>query len=620
MSVPKINKLIIKNFGCIGDNEVSVDINKIVVIVGANNAGKSTILRAFEVVTDSLRLDLDDFHGKVVIADKTPIIEVHSIVVEENKPGDEWCEKISDTSWLVKEKWCWVSPNVEPKRIGFNVLTNKWSEDKDKEKKPWGLDNVAKSKRPKPHRVNTFDAPAVQAKAIISLLKSYLEEKIKSLKSDETAEKTRYSILVESLNELRKDSKLSQTDSIEQIQKEANEILEKIFPSYGLRISNPELNDEIKIDFLGEDFGLEMGVNGENFFPLEKQGSGTQRTALWTILKLLADRGLKAKAATKGQLFEPLGQNKSHILLIDEPEVSLHPAAVSAARDVLYSLPNNENWQVMLTTHSPHFIDLSKDHTTIIRAEKDAHNNVVATTLYNPEKVKLSDDDKENLKLLNLFDSHISDAFFGGKIMVVEGDTEYSAFHHIINNELAAGNKKYSDIHIIRARGKVTVSSMMKVLNHFKANYYVLHDTDKQKTISKTKDKKRSTETETVYKIIEIANPAWTNNSKISNEFSNNVKVFASIINFEEAYFSEVVNSDKPENCINNLKTNPDLYSTVKQLLDSILEIENVPLPPGAIQWKTIEELDSAVNSWVANISEIHGEGEEETEEEGCTM
>lgn len=612
MTSPKIKKLIIKNFGCIGDNEVSVDINKIVVIVGANNAGKSTILRAFEVVTDSLKLELDDFHGKVVIEGKTPVIEVHSIVVEENKPGDEWCERINDKSWLVKEKWCWSSPNVDPKRIGFNFSAKKWSEEKDKEKKPWGVDNVAKSRRPKPHRVNTFDEPAVQAKAIISLLKSYLEENIKSLKTDESAEKTRYSIIVDSLNELRKDSKLSQTDSIEQIQKEANEILEKIFPSYGLRISNPELNNEIKIDFLGEDFGLEMGVNGGDFFPLEKQGSGTQRTALWTILKLLADRGLKAKSAGRGLLFEELGQNKSHILLIDEPEVSLHPAAIAAARDVLYSLPNNDNWQVMLTTHSPHFIDLSKDHTTIIRAEKDAHNNVVATTLYNPEKVKLSSDDKENLKLLNLFDSHIADAFFGGKIMVVEGDTEYAAFNHIINKELERGSKNYSDIHIIRARGKVTVSSMMKVLNHFKTNYYVLHDSDKPKTISKKKDKKRSNEVETVYKITEIANPAWSNNLKIYNEFSSNVKVFASIINFEEAYFSEVVNSDKPENCIKNLKTNTELYSTVKQLLDSILEIENVPLPPGAIQWKSIEELDSAVKSWEANISEIDGEGEAE--------
>lgn len=39
--IPRSEKLTIKNFGCIGSNEVSVYIDKIVVLVGANNAGKA---------------------------------------------------------------------------------------------------------------------------------------------------------------------------------------------------------------------------------------------------------------------------------------------------------------------------------------------------------------------------------------------------------------------------------------------------------------------------------------------------------------------------------------------------------------------------------------------------
>ncbi len=46
------------------------------------------------------------------------------------------------------------------------------------------------------------------------------------------------------------------------------------------------------------------------------------------------------------------------------------PLAIANARDVLYSLPENNNWQIMIATHSPNFIDLSKDHTTVIRVEK----------------------------------------------------------------------------------------------------------------------------------------------------------------------------------------------------------------------------------------------------------
>lgn len=50
------------------------------------------------------------------------------------------------------------------------------------------------------------------------------------------------------------------------------------------------------------------------------------------------------------------------ILLIDEPEAFLHPPMVRSAREALYDFAeNNENWQVIATTHSPIFIDVSKN-------------------------------------------------------------------------------------------------------------------------------------------------------------------------------------------------------------------------------------------------------------------
>jgi putative ATP-dependent endonuclease of OLD family len=55
--------------------------------------------------------------------------------------------------------------------------------------------------------------------------------------------------------------------------------------------------------------------------------------------------------------------------------------AIANARDVLYSLPENNNWQIMIATHSPNFIDLSKDHTTVIRVEKSLNNDIEASTL-----------------------------------------------------------------------------------------------------------------------------------------------------------------------------------------------------------------------------------------------
>lgn len=334
-------------------------------------------------------------------------------------------------------------------------------------------------------------------------------------------------------------------------------------------------------------------ISGEKF-PLEKQGSGSRRTALWTILKLLADKGIKAKKGNKAQ-HEELGANTSHILLLDEPEVSLHPLAIANARDVLYELPDSDNWQIMIATHSPNFIDLTKDNTTVMRVEKSSCNEIETTTLFSPEQTQLDAIDKENLKLINLFDSHISHAFFGGKILIVEGDTEYAAFNYIRDNESKNGNQVYDDLNIIRARGKVTVASMMKVLNHFKNTYYVLHDSDTPTCKSRRLNKEQSTLKNKVYEIIEITNPAWTNNIKISDQMGDNCKVISSIINFEHAYFSEIISTNKPEHCISKIKSAPEKYDLIKQLLDALLDLNEAVLPEGAVHWSDISELEALI-------------------------
>lgn len=46
---PKLTKLIIRNYRCIGSTPVQIDLNDIVVLVGANNVGKSSILKAYEL-------------------------------------------------------------------------------------------------------------------------------------------------------------------------------------------------------------------------------------------------------------------------------------------------------------------------------------------------------------------------------------------------------------------------------------------------------------------------------------------------------------------------------------------------------------------------------------------
>ena len=62
-----------------------------------------------------------------------------------------------------------------------------------------------------------------------------------------------------------------------------------------------------------------------------------------------------------------------------------------------------------------------------------------------------------------------------------------------------------------------------------------------------------------------------------------------------------MVDKEKPENCIEKLKTDPDAYVIIKQLLDGILQVDGVALPPGATVYDNLDELEAAVTAWDSN-------------------
>jgi putative ATP-dependent endonuclease of OLD family len=237
----------------------------------------------------------------------------------------------------------------------------------------------------------------------------------------------------------------------------------------------------------------------------------------------------------------------------------------------------------MVTTHSPVFIDFSRDNTTIIKVEKTAAGNVRGTTVFRPDKAQLDDDDKRNLKLLNLCDPHVAEFFFGGKVIVVEGDTEYTAFNYI----KAKKPSEYRDVHIIRARGKATIVSLIKVLNHFGSSYSVLHDSDTPRITTK--------------KGKEMANPAWGNNPNIleairSKPQERQTRLLASLPNFEEAYFGEIAEEEKPYNALRSLQDDDGKFNIIERLLRSLIDY-TVAVPENCMEWSDIDELRERIDS-----------------------
>jgi putative ATP-dependent endonuclease of OLD family len=214
--------------------------------------------------------------------------------------------------------------------------------------------------------------------------------------------------------------------------------------------------------------------------------------------------------------------------------------------------------------------------------QRDDNGIIHGTTVFRPSKIKLDADQKGELKLLNVYDPYVAEFFFGGRTILVEGDTEYTAFKFIIAND--PDREIFQDVHIVRARGKVTIGLLAKILNQFGARYAVLHDSD--------------TPTITTRRGI-IVNPAWTNNKKILENIASApnpeiLRLVASLINFESAMFACQVDKEKPYNAYNTLKSNKEAYGRVRQLLCALLDFTK-PLPQGCVQWSDINVLQQKV-------------------------
>ena len=576
----RLHKLTISNFRCIGPRPVTIELDDIVVLVGSNNAGKSSVLRAYEVVMQSGKaghLEIDDFPNSVLPTDDTsqvPTIELETVLYpESNPPATRWIDTKTNGDRHVRERWTWRDAGA-PKKVGFDVDKNEW----DMAHGPWGAAGVAQANRPEPHRIDAFDNPAKQAEEIVGLLGEAIKQKIKDLtdsKKDTSEEKSAYIKLLESVKQLQKKVAEEAVTAINSVRQSLNESLAEVFPGYVISLdARPEDDVEKSISFFKAAPSLRMGPADGYQSSLERQGSGARRTLLWTALRILAEHKRIPKSEGETVSVRP------HLLLLDEPEMCLHPNAIRDACNVLYELPSTKKWQVMVTTHSPVFIDLARDNTSIVRVERDINGEIFGTTIFRPSKAELSTDEKEELKLLNMYDPYVAEFFFGGYTIIVEGDTEHSAFKETIRQE----KERFKNVHVVRARGKFTIIALCKILNQFGSPYAVLHDADTPTIITKTGAVKK--------------NPAWAANKRLKEEISKapnkNALLVASLPNFEIAMFEEPADGEKPYGAWAKVRNDPAIRTKVGQLLSALVN-QGGELPEGALAWNDEYQLENAV-------------------------
>lgn len=554
----KLIELKIRNFGCIDEKGITVKIDNIVVLIGPNNVGKTTVLKAYEVFGSSgAPLALNDFYQN----DERNPVEISGVfgdITEEDKIqiGEKWLYQNEDNETVITYKWIWKKSGAKGQKYSWSENERKWI--------PGGMggwDTKIASCIPTPLKISPFDDSVQMEKKIVELLTTAVKENVKNNQS-------KISTMIQQINDLANDVKKEISDELSKTTNKLQKNLSDIFPEHNVDIEPQAEKLEVdKILATGTHLNV-AGADGK-YYPLSNQGSGLQRAFLWSAIEALSDTGKMKNGRTVIKNEEP------KILLVEEPESFLHPPAIRSAREALYKIAELDNWQVMITSHSPIFIDVSKPHTTIIRVEKCES----ATKIFSTEKANFSEDERERLQMIRNCHPTINEFFFANKVILVEGDTEQAVFTQV----------KKEDVTILNCRGKANIPMFEKILNHFGMRYVVVHDLDSPKVKRKN---------------IFIKNPMWTINEKIIEEASRgkNNKVIVNVPDFEGQFFGYLQSGDKPYNAICELKK-----TEKKTVCDELEKIAN-------------GELDVTYDREIMDISDYVSLGKKYCEDNSITM
>ncbi|WLV25176.1 AAA family ATPase [Aciduricibacillus chroicocephali] len=503
----KLTKLLIYNFRSIGGDELNpgvvIDFDNVNVInlIGQNNAGKSSILYAYDYfVTSGKTVTNSDFHKN----GDAPIIIEAWLKAETSEEAElpalkNWVSKDKTEKELynvAKYRKVWTKGNKNGEKYTYSFENQQWVKGG-----AGGFDQHLQKACPTPIWLRGLDSVEIILENVQKLIKEQVLNRATEFK--------RYKIIEEQLKELRKE--IIDDEYSQKIQSRLTELMQETFPELEVSLFGNEKDNLGKKlpNFI--DTEINFSSNEQSYaVHMDNHGHGVRRQFLFNSIRGLNDvfnEISKAKAKRDQDLIAGLSfdqtSNKSKMLLIEEPELFLHPQSVRMFSSVLYDLVENPNFQIISATHSPVMIDLSRDHTTLIRTEiKNGE-----TSVYQVKDNIFDKDEKEQIKMLNNFNPYVCEAFFADHVVLVEGDTEAIVYREVLKNMVEEDIVGIQNVPlIVNCGSKMNIPAFQKVLRHFNIPYFVIHDLDY------------------TYKSNGHKNAAWTLNERIYEEIMEHNK------------------------------------------------------------------------------------------------
>jgi putative ATP-dependent endonuclease of the OLD family len=529
----RLIKLKVKNFRGIGAGsddtgiEVTLDEQNIIFLIGKNNVGKSSILHAYDYFFFDKASQEGDFHRKDT---NLPIeIEVELAVDDSEAKQLKQMKQLelelnSNSNFVFRKVWESPGSASTQKYVGIYGCEPSLVEKTTK------LTNFFQEHLPKPVWIRGMSTTEDVVKQLQDLIKQAVLDRLK----EDDHYKALYANAEDAIKKLQhsiQDDKFS-----EELKTRLDETIQKLFPDISLSIGNQA--DAFDLSKLLHNYTQVQAFDKYQKVDvnLSAQGHGVQRQFILSACKEcheLFSSLSKNKKGGKDFIFDSSESSglipKTKILLIEEPELFLHPSGVRDIQGLLYDLAENSCFQLIAATHSPIMIDLSRPHSSLVRVVKKDNSNVFTYQLRTDIHLK---DGVEELRMVRGFNPHVCEAFFSDSVLLVEGATEYVISKALLEKFSHEDSCEYTkSISVTDCGGKTTIPLFQKILRQFKIPYFVLHDLDEDKNSKGTR----------------------TMNQKIWNEIELAMKEevlamrFIFVNNFEEAHeYWKFNNGGKP--------------------------------------------------------------------------
>lgn len=449
-----LKKIKVKNFRSL-DNFCMTFNNGLNVIIGENDAGKTSLIDSMKILLNEARIDLDDFRDKskeVIIELKTSD-EIYKMTIHpeglksilESKPSKEKCEKIQGE--INSEEF--AEKLEEEQREIIKGYCKIFAVTYRTNAKIETLITNINAKIEELFENNSFIEPK-EIKYPISFLGSRTFENTNSFFDNTFFKELKQNIwnhkienksikdhLTTELNKF-KDEALN-PDNIPELYKSLAEFLPD-FKKIDVTIEpDPKINLNINVTLLN---------SNNQKISLEKMGDGTKRRTTMAIFKHKRDKD-------------------DLCYVFDEPDTHLHIKAQLEVFNLFKEL-TKDNKQVIITTHSPFLInEVNPNDIKLMFLDSNNKSNVKSLT-----------EDTEPQFLNELGITNL-DLFFTNKLIIVEGESEQLFLPQFYRKIYGFPISHYF-VKIVKAEGITEIPKFVRIIkNAFSnTNIFIMMDND----------------------------------------------------------------------------------------------------------------------------------------------